>query len=154
MSLRELAQKHLAAIAKPVLSQRDNPRSVPAGQTIKNPYSSRSSAVPSWQYSGTTQAQPPGTVGHAVPLGQCEAGGTTGTDGTSGTTGTAGTKSAPAFSQDAAQRDADRRNLNALREGRTDRYCACGRLARLAWPEANRRAVWRCDDCAPTAGRA
>jgi hypothetical protein len=59
-----------------------------------------------------------------------------------------------AYSRDVLQRDADRRNLNALREGRTDRYCACGRLARLAWPEGNRREVWRCDDCAPTAGRA
>lgn len=58
------------------------------------------------------------------------------------------------FSNEALQRDADRRNLTALREGRTDRFCACGRLARLAWPEGNRREVWRCDDCAATAGRA
>jgi hypothetical protein len=59
-----------------------------------------------------------------------------------------------AFSIVALQRDADRRNLQALREGRTDRFCSCGRLARLAWPEGNRREVWRCDDCAQTAGRA
>lgn len=59
-----------------------------------------------------------------------------------------------AFSIEALQRDADRRNLEALRQGRTDRFCACGRLARLAWPEANRREVWRCDDCASTVGRA
>jgi hypothetical protein len=58
------------------------------------------------------------------------------------------------FSIEALQREADRRNLQALREGRTDRFCSCGRLARLAWPEGNRREVWRCDDCAPTAGRA
>jgi hypothetical protein len=154
MSLRELARKHLASIATPVLSQRDNPRSVPVGQNPKTPYSSKDSAVPAWQYSGTTQAEPCGTVGHVVPLGQCETGGTSGTDGTSGTLGTGGTKTTAAFSPAAAQRDADRRNLNALREGRTDRYCACGRLARLAWPEGNRREVWRCDDCAPTAGRA
>ncbi|CAJ0876696.1 hypothetical protein AMST5_02809 [freshwater sediment metagenome] len=52
------------------------------------------------------------------------------------------------------QGEADRRNLTALREGITDRWCRCGRLARLAWPEGNRREVWRCDDCAPTAGEA
>ena len=53
----------------------------------------------------------------------------------------------------ALQRDPDRRNIQALRSGITDRWCACGRLARLAWPEANRREVWRCDDCAPFMGR-
>lgn len=58
------------------------------------------------------------------------------------------------FNNASLQRDADRRNLTALREGRTDRYCACGRLARLAWPDGNLRERWRCDDCAPTAGRA
>jgi hypothetical protein len=58
-----------------------------------------------------------------------------------------------AFSVERLQREADRRNLQALREGGTDRFCACGRLARMAWPEGNRREVWRCDDCAPTAGR-
>lgn len=61
---------------------------------------------------------------------------------------------APAFSWAAHQREADRRNLEALRKGVTDRWCACGRLARLAWPEGSRREVWRCDDCAPTVGRA
>jgi hypothetical protein len=61
---------------------------------------------------------------------------------------------APAFVLAGLQREADRRNLTAQREGRTDRFCACGRLARLAWPEGNRREVWRCDECAPTAGRA
>jgi hypothetical protein len=154
MSLRELAQKHLATMAKPVLSQRDNPRSVPAGQTAKTPYSSRGSAVPALENSGTTQARPFGTVGQVVPLGQCEAGGTIGTSGTAGTNGTSGTEPAPIFSPAAIQREADRRNLQALREGKTDRYCTCGRLARLAWPEGNRREVWRCDDCAPTVGRA
>jgi hypothetical protein len=59
-----------------------------------------------------------------------------------------------AFSSERLQREADRRNLEALREGRTDRFCSCGRLARLAWPDGNRREVWRCDDCAQTAGRA
>jgi hypothetical protein len=58
------------------------------------------------------------------------------------------------FSAATLQIEADRRNLTAVRDGRTDRFCACGRLARLAWPEGNRREVWRCDDCAPTAGRA
>lgn len=52
------------------------------------------------------------------------------------------------------QAETDRRNAMALRKGVTDRFCACGRLARLAWPEGSRREVWRCDDCAPTAGRA
>jgi hypothetical protein len=63
-------------------------------------------------------------------------------------------QAASAYDPIALQTKADRRNLTAIREGRTDRYCACGRLARLAWPEGNRREVWRCDECAPTAGRA
>jgi hypothetical protein len=154
MSLRELAQKHLATMAKPMLSQRDNPRSVPAGQTAKTPYSSRDSAVPALQNSGTTQARLFEMVGQVVPLGQWEPGGTAGTSGTAGTNGTSGTETAPMFSPAAMQREADRRNLQALRNGVTDRWCACGRLARLAWPDGNRREVWRCDDCAPTVGRA
>jgi hypothetical protein len=60
----------------------------------------------------------------------------------------------PAFDPEALQADADDRNREAAREGRTDRFCACGRLATLAWPEGNRREVWRCDDCADAAGRA
>jgi hypothetical protein len=43
------------------------------------------------------------------------------------------------------QREADRRNAQALRTGITDRWCACGGLARLAWLEGARREVWRCD---------
>lgn len=148
MSLRELAQKHLATMAKPMLSQRDNPRSVPAGQTAKTPYSSRDSAVPALQNSGTTQARLFETVGQVVPLGQCEAGGTAGTNGTSGT------ETAPMFSPAAMQREADRRNLQALGNAVTDRWCACGRLARLAWPAEGRRERWVCDGCAPTSGRA
>lgn len=56
MSLRELARKHLETIAKPMLPQRASPRDVPAGQNASTPYSSEGSAVPAWQYSGTTQS--------------------------------------------------------------------------------------------------
>lgn len=51
------------------------------------------------------------------------------------------------------QREADRRNAVAMRDGTTDRWCVCGRLATLAWPDGEWREVWRCDDCASTAGR-
>lgn len=151
MSLRELARKHLETMDRsPLVSQRDTPRTVPAGQIAKTPYSSKDSAVPAWQYRGT--ANPAfGTVGQSVPLGQCAP---TGTNGTLGTVGTSGTSSPALYSIIALQREADRRNAQAARNGLTDRWCACGRLARLAWPEGNRREVWRCDDCAPTVGRA
>lgn len=88
MSLRELALKHLHAIAKTTLSQRDKPSAVPAGQIGLNPHSSKDSAVPAKQLNGTTQPRRIGPMGHAVPLGQYERGGTTGTLGTSGTGGT------------------------------------------------------------------
>jgi len=52
------------------------------------------------------------------------------------------------------QREADRRNDDAVADGITDRWCSCGKLACAAWPSDNGRAVWRCDDCAPTRGRA
>jgi hypothetical protein len=59
-----------------------------------------------------------------------------------------------AYDPAALQREADKRNLNALREGITDRWCRCGVLAELAWPIDGRREVWMCPGCAPTAGRA
>lgn len=53
----------------------------------------------------------------------------------------------------ALQDEADRRNREVVAAGRTDRWCACGSLARLAWPDVTRREVWRCDDCAETSRR-
>lgn len=152
MSLRELAVKHLESMAQPVLSQRDTPRAVPAGQTGSIPYSSKDCAVPAKQFSGTTQVRQYEALGQSVPLGQCESGGTTGTVGTSGTDGTSRTNLVADWGR--LQRAADRRNIQALRSGITDRWCTCGRLARLAWPDGARREVWRCDDCAPSMGRA
>lgn len=45
------------------------------------------------------------------------------------------------------QRIADERNMKAAREHSTDRFCACGSLAGLAWPDRRGREVWRCDRC-------
>lgn len=52
------------------------------------------------------------------------------------------------------QREADRRNSSAAREGLTDRYCRCGHLATFAWPGNDGRDVWICAECLPTWGRA
>lgn len=52
------------------------------------------------------------------------------------------------------QREADRRNREAASRGETDRFCSCGRLAALAWPDDHGRDVWRCVECTPTWGRA
>jgi hypothetical protein len=60
----------------------------------------------------------------------------------------------PIFEPVALQREADRRNMEALRQAITDRWCRCGALAELAWPLDGKREVWRCPSCAPTAGRA
>jgi hypothetical protein len=151
MNLRALALKHLETMAKPVLSRRDSPKSVPAGQAGSIPYSSRHFVVPVAWDSGTTKDEPIAVLGQIVSLGQCES---AGTGGTTGTLGTIGTSSSPTYSMVALKREADRRNTQAARNDLTDRWCACGRLARLAWPEDNRREVWRCDDCAPAMGRA
>lgn len=43
-------------------------------------------------------------------------------------------------------READRRNAEAVREGVTDRWCACGRLATFAWDEGGRQ-TWKCLEC-------
>ncbi len=51
------------------------------------------------------------------------------------------------------QREADRRNAEAARNHSTDRYCACGALARCQWL-TDGRPTWTCDECAPTMGRA
>lgn len=51
------------------------------------------------------------------------------------------------FDSAALQREADRRNRAAAAARLTDRFCACGRLARMAWADADGREVWRCDDC-------
>lgn len=52
------------------------------------------------------------------------------------------------------QREADRRNANAARDGITDRCCRCGHLAEFAWLGDDGRDVWICGECLPTRGRA
>jgi len=59
-----------------------------------------------------------------------------------------------AFDPERLQREADRRNADAASAHQTDRFCSCRKLATNTWPDARRRPVWRCDDCAPTRGRA
>jgi hypothetical protein len=61
---------------------------------------------------------------------------------------------APAFDRERLQREADRRNAEAVRKGSTDRWCACGSRATFAWPDGRRRDVWRCLDCGPVKGEA
>lgn len=48
-----------------------------------------------------------------------------------------------------------RKNRDAQRAGLTDRWCACGSLASLAWPcgRTSFADIWRCLDCARTEGR-
>lgn len=58
----------------------------------------------------------------------------------------------PTYDPERLQREADRRNVAALRERITDRYCRCGHLATFAWPGDDGRPVWICDECAPTRG--
>jgi hypothetical protein len=61
---------------------------------------------------------------------------------------------APHFDPVALQREADRRNEAARREGLTDRFCACGHLATLAYRTTHTdRKIWRCDDCGPPNGK-
>ncbi len=52
------------------------------------------------------------------------------------------------------EREADRRNAAAARDGITDRFCCCGHLATFAWPGNDGRDVWICNECASTRGRA
>jgi hypothetical protein len=52
------------------------------------------------------------------------------------------------------QRDADVRNNQSRFDGKTDRYCRCGRLAELAWPLEGRQEMWRCFGCLEPRGRA
>ncbi len=54
----------------------------------------------------------------------------------------------PSFDPVALDAEAEMRNREAAGAGLTDRFCACGRLARMAWPGADGREVWRCDHCA------
>jgi hypothetical protein len=61
---------------------------------------------------------------------------------------------APAFDRARLQVEADRRNAEAVRNGSTDRWCACGSRATFAWPDGRRRDVWRCLDCGPVKGEA
>ena len=58
------------------------------------------------------------------------------------------------FNPEALQAEADARNVRAKHEGRTDRYCRCGRLAECAWPLEGGRELWRCFECLPAGGRA
>ena len=82
------------------------------------------------------------TIGTSVPLETVQIGGTNGTVGTLGTRETSGT-----VNWTLLQREADRRNIKAQREHRTDRYCRCGRFAECAWPLEGRREMWRCFEC-------
>lgn len=50
--------------------------------------------------------------------------------------------------------NADDRNREATRAGLTDRWCACGQMASLAWPAGGSRQMWRCVECTPARGRA
>jgi len=59
-----------------------------------------------------------------------------------------------AFDPATLQAEADQRNARAAREHSTDRFCACGRLASLAWPDGRGREIWRCLECGPVKGRA
>ncbi len=61
---------------------------------------------------------------------------------------------AAAYDPVGLQREADRRNAVAARQGITDRFCRCGHLATFAWPDDAGRDVWRCVECTPTWGRA
>lgn len=60
-------------------------------------------------------------------------------------------KAEATFDPQQLQRVADQRNAQAKQSNITDRFCQCGRLATLAWPDRERRELWKCDDCAPTA---
>lgn len=149
MSLRELAKKHLAKTACPTLSHPGQYRGVPAGQNGSSPYSSKDFAVPSPVPGGTANSAPE-TV---CPAGTMRDGGTNGTLGTVGTSGTVGTRS-PIYDPARLQREADRRNAAAARDGITDRFCRCGHLAEFAWLDDDGRDVWICGKCLPTRARA
>lgn len=139
MSLRSLAQAFLES-QKAQLSQRDIPRSVPVGQMAISKINTDSYAVPSYVASGTP-SNSNSVSGTSVPVETVRDAGTKGTFGTVGTIGT--------VNWTLLQREADRRNLQAQREHRSDRYCRCGRLAECAWPLEGRREMWRCLDCYP-----
>ena len=142
MSLRSLAQAFLES-QKAQVSQRDIPGGVPVGQMVVNEVKIDIYGVPA-SVPGGTVANKHRTNGTSVPV---ETVRDAGTSGTFGTVGTSGTKSLTAL-----QRDADRRNDQARRDGRTDRYCRCGKLSMLAWPLEGRREMWRCLECYPTQG--
>jgi hypothetical protein len=61
---------------------------------------------------------------------------------------------APLLDSEHLQREANRHNVAAMRDGLTDRFCSCGSLATFAWPDADGREVWRCLDCALVRGKA
>lgn len=148
MSLRKLAIAHLNNQAgKPdrILSQRDIPSSVPAGQIAINKINTDSYAVPASVHSGTP-SNCNSVSGTSVPVETARDAGTNGTFGTVGTSGT--------VNWTLLQREADRRNMKAQREHRSDRYCRCGRLAECAWPLEGRREMWRCFDCLDPDGSA
>jgi hypothetical protein len=149
MSLRDLAKRHLAKTACPTLSQPGHYRGVPAGQNGSTPYSSKDSAVPRSVPGGTANRD----AGTVRPAGTMRDGGTNGTLGTVGTSGTVGTRT-PIYDPAHLQREADRRNATAARQGKTDRFCRCGHLATFAWPGDYGRDVWMCGECLPTRGRA
>jgi len=124
MSLRALAEKHLAEQSRLRLSQRDTPRGCPSGTN----------------YSGAISDTNAGTNG------------TSGTGGTIGTGGTR--PPPPALPAAVLQRRADARNDAARRAKLTDRFCRCGGLAGFAWPQDGRHEVWLCLACTTKAGTA
>ena len=144
MSLRNLAQAFLES-QKAQVSQRDMPRGVPVGQMTVSELKTYSYCVPA-SVPGGTVANKHRTSGTSVPFETVQRGGTNGTVGTVGTSGT--------VNWTLLQREADRRNLQAQREHRSDRYCRCGRLAECAWTLKGRREMWRCIDCYPVRGHA
>ncbi len=60
----------------------------------------------------------------------------------------------PTYDPARLQREADRRNSAAVRDRVTDRWCACGRMATLAYPNSAGRNVWHCLECLDAYGRA
>jgi hypothetical protein len=132
MSLRKFAISHLNNQAgKPdkILSQRDIPSDVPEGQIASNKSNTNTYIVPS-NVSGGTVSNSNNVSGTVVPVETVRDAGTSGT-----------------VNWTLLQREADRRNIKAQREHRTDRYCRCGRFAECAWPLESRREMWRCDEC-------
>jgi hypothetical protein len=68
--------------------------------------------------------------------------------------GSRGKHISPKFEPSRLQREADSKNVQAQREGVTDRWCACGLRATFAWRDVHGRETWRCLECGPVKGEA